>query len=188
MALALVGEEHINSLTEANKPARFCNDHYPNIRDRVLRAGTWNSATKRSALALDATAPAFEFSNAFQLPSDFLRLLKIENERTDHRVEADKLLSSEGSMNIIYIFQLTDVSKMDPLLQETIATLLAAELAIPIANNLNLHRSLTALYADRLAEARLHDALESPVEVIESTRWVDARSGTDEPFRRITPV
>ena len=188
MALVLVGEDRINSLTEDNKPARFCNEHYANIRDRVLRSGSWNVATKRAALALNATAPAFEFTNAFQLPTDFLRLVKIENQRVGHRIEEDRLLSSEGALNIVYIFQLTDVSKMDPLLQDAIAALLAAELAIPIAQNLNLYRSLMTVYAEKLAEARLQDSLEGPIEVIESTAWVDARVGTGEPFRRITPV
>ena len=190
MALVLVGEERINALTEDNKPARFCNQHYPNIRDEVLREGSWNVATRRAALSIDAVKPVYEFTNAFQLPTDFLRLIRLENQRRDHRLEEDKILSDEGSMNIMYVFQLTDVSRMDPLLQKAIATKLAAELAIPIAQNLDLYRTLNALYTERIAEARLQDAMEGPLEVIESTSWVNARlSGVGDPtFRRITPV
>lgn len=187
MALVLVGEDRINSLAEQNKPARFCNEHYPNIRDYVLRQNAWNVATKRAALAIDSTSPVFEFTNAFQLPDDFIRLLKVENQRLDHRLEEDKILSNEGSLNIIYTFRLIDVSKMDPLLQQAISTMLAAELAIPIAQNLELSRALLLVYQEKLNEARLQDSMEGPIEVIESTVWADARSGTGEPFRRISP-
>lgn len=189
MALVLVGEERINALTEDNKPARFCNEHYPNIRDEVLREGSWNVATRRAALSIDSTKPVYEFTNAFQLPTDYLRLIKKENPRLPHRIEEDKLLSDEGSMNIKYVFRLTDVSRMDPLLQKAIATKLGAELAIPIAQNLNLHQTLSALYTERIAEARLQDSMEGPLEVIESTAWADARlSGVGDPtFRRIVP-
>lgn len=188
MALVLVGEEPIQALSENSKPGRFCKQHYENIRDFVLRQNPWNVATTRAALALSATAPTFEFANAFQLPTDFLRLVAIENRRRDFKLEQDKILSDESSMNIVYVFRLIDVSKMDPLLQQTISALLGAELAIPIAQNPDLHRSLLGVYQEKLAEARLQDSMEAPIEVIESRSWVDARTGQNEPWRRITPV
>ena len=44
-------------------------------------------------------------------------------------------------------------------------------------------RDITAVYRDKLAEARYQDAQEGSVEVVEGYRWVDARIGADAVFR-----
>ena len=53
-ALTMLGEEPILTLSEDNKPARFCNANYDNQRKMVLRAGRGNAATSRATAALIA--------------------------------------------------------------------------------------------------------------------------------------
>ena len=69
-ALNQLGASNILSLTEDSKAARICNQRYEFIRDSVFRAHPWKALTRRATLAPDATKPAFEFDNAFTLPTD----------------------------------------------------------------------------------------------------------------------
>ena len=177
MALTLLGEEPIGSFDELNKPARFLKQHFENVRDFVLRQHCWSCATRRASLALSATPPEWGFANAFTLPTGYLRLVEIEDNKGEYTIEEDKILSDEGSMKIVYIFRLTDVAKMDPLLQQAIAALLAAELAVAIAQNRDLMKTLFQLYQSKVDEAKNVDAIEGPVERVQMTDWLEARLG-----------
>ena len=69
-ALNQIGASNIISLTEDSKSARILNQRYDFVRDAVFRAHPWNPLITRVVLAPDATAPAFEFTNQFTLPTD----------------------------------------------------------------------------------------------------------------------
>ena len=183
MALTLIGQEPILSLTEDNKDARFVNANYNNVRQQVLRAGRWNSATKRATLAVLATAPAWGFTRQFQLPSDFLRMGEAQEPKEKWRIEGQLFLSDLTTVQITYVHDLTDVSIMEATLQDAIAAKLAAEICIALTGNRDLMRDVTAIYQAKLAEARYMDAQEGSIEVIEGFKWVDARVGADDPFR-----
>jgi hypothetical protein len=175
MALTLIGEEPITSFDEASKPARFVCQHYENVRDFVLRQHCWSCATRRATLALSATPPDWGFANAYQLPTGYLRLVEKECIKGPFAIEEDKLLSDESPMRIAYIFRLIDVARMDPLLQQAIAAMLAAELAIAIAQNRELMKTLFQLYQSKLEEAKTVDAIEGPIETAEMSTWLEAR-------------
>jgi hypothetical protein len=175
MALTLIGEEPITSFDEDSKPARFVKQHYENVRDFVLRQHCWSCATRRATLALSAVAPEWGFANAYQLPTGYLRLVEIECNKSEYAIEEDKLLSDGSPMRIVYIFRLTDVAKMDPLLQQAIAAMLAAELSIAIVQNRDLMRMLFQLYKDKVEEAKTVDVVEGPIETAEMSTWLEAR-------------
>ena len=183
MALTMIGEEPITSLGEDNKPARFCNANYNNVRQQVLRAGRWNSATKRATLAQLADDPAWGFTRQFQLPSDFIRLTESQEPKEKWRIQGRKYLTDLSTVQIAYVFDLTDVTEMDSTLQDAIAAKLAAEICVALTGNRELMRDVSTVYRDKLAEARYQDAQEGSIEAIEGFRWVDARIGADAVFR-----
>lgn len=185
-ALTMLGEEPILTLSEDNKPARFCNANYDNQRKMVLRAGRWNSATARATLAVIATAPVWGFTRAFQLPADYLRLVEMESAKERWRIQGRTILSDLSTMQITYVYDLTDVSLMEDTLQDAIASKLASILAVPLTGNRDLMRDMQAIYKDAVAEARYMNAQESSVESIEGYRWVDARVGADAVYRAIS--
>src|SRR3989304_5589076 len=127
MALTQLGEDPIGDFTEESKPGRFALSHYANVRDEVLRAHNWNSAMKRAALALDLVAPAWGYARQFVLPSDFIKLSFTDTPRERYRIEGLRILPDQKTLSIIYVYRLTNVAQMDPLLQDAIATKLAAE-------------------------------------------------------------
>jgi len=80
LALTRIGHEPLSSPTERGKGGDRCRLHYPVMRDAVLSAHPWNFAIRRVELAALDFTPAYEFSNAFALPSDpyCLRVIRTE--------------------------------------------------------------------------------------------------------------
>jgi hypothetical protein len=172
-ALDLLGAATIISLTDNSKEARLCNRNFEPVRDAVLRAHPWNVAVTRKELAKDAASPAFGFTNQFTLPTDpyCLRVLSfwdsnVNNElaaydsNVMYKIEGRKILSNEGTCNIVYIGRVTNTEEYDSLLSATIAHRLAAKLAYNITGSGTIAQTMQALYEQRLREAKSIDAME----------------------------
>ncbi len=183
IALIRLGEQPITSLTENSRRARLANQLFETVRDSVLSENQWNAATKRAILAELTEQPLFGFNRAFQLPSDFLRLtIPVEDERDDmqfpFRIEGRTLVTDEANVKIRYVFNLKDPTRMDEFLKQAITTRLSAELSLAITGSETKFRAMWALYGQAIGEARFHDAIQSPVETIGGTQWLNARFQT----------
>ena len=181
-ALNLLGASTISSLTEDSKNARLCNQRYEPIRNRVFRSHAWNCLHKRVQLARNSTAPVVEYSYAYALPSDCLRVLKVHNGTTDsiksaidYKLEGRNIVTDEGTVFIIYIALDTDPNNYDTYLQESISHQLAADLAYAVTNNATLADKYMTRADERLREARFIDATENSLGTIESSEFTDAR-------------
>ena len=172
-SLDLLGAATIIALTDNSKEARLCNRNFDLVRDAVLRAHPWNIAVTRKELAQDASAPAFGFTYQYTLPTDpyCLRVLSFWDSNVDnelaaydsnvmYKIEGRKILSNEGTCNIIYIGRVTDTEQYDSLLSSTIAHRLAAKLAYNITGSGTVAQTMQALYEERLREAKSIDAME----------------------------
>ncbi len=161
-ALNMIGASNILDLTEDSKTGRICNQRYSFVRDAVMRAHPWNCLINRTSLAADATAPAFEFTYQYTLPTDpyCLRLLSLDDLSIVHRVEGRKILTDESKINIVYVARITDPQQYDTLLIETIAARLAADIAYSIVGSNTLVADMYNLYSNKLSEARFVDATE----------------------------
>ena len=128
-ALNQLGASTILTLTEDSKNARLCNARYTQIRDAVFRSHPFNCLQKRVELSSSTTTPAWGYSFQYDLPGDCLRLLRILDYDSDHKVEGRSILSNNSSMKILYISRITDPNQYDELLRETISAALAADIA-----------------------------------------------------------
>src|SRR5687768_5569965 len=64
-----------------------------------------------------------EYAYRFPLPSDCLRIVRINDaERDDYRVEGGYLLSNEGEINVEYIFDATDEAAFDAQFTDLLAS------------------------------------------------------------------
>ena len=159
-ALNQLGATTILSLTEDSKNARLCNSRYTQIRDALFRTHPWNCLQKRIELAADTTAPAWGFTNAFTLPADCLRLLRILDYDTNYKVEGRKVLSNSETMKILYVSRVTDPNEYDELLRETISASLGADIAFGITSNNQTAKNMYELFKDKLRDARFVDSTE----------------------------
>jgi len=181
-ALNLLGASTISALTDDSKNARLCNQRYEPVRNRVFRSHAWNCLTKRVQLAQDTTAPVVEYSYAYTLPSDCLRVLKIHTGVTDsiasdidYKVEGRKVKTNEGTVYLVYVALVTDPNEYDVYLQEAISHQLAADIAYAVTNNATLVNNYMERADERLREARFIDATENSLGTIESNEFTDAR-------------
>ena len=181
-ALNLLGASTISALTDDTKNARLCNQRYEPVRNRVFRSHAWNCLHKRVQLAQNSTAPVVEYDHAYALPSDCLRVLKINNGSTDsiltnldYKLEGRNIVTDIDTVFLIYISLDTDPNNYDTYLRESISHQLAADLAYAITNNATLANNYMARADERLREARFIDATENSLGTIEANEFTDAR-------------
>ena len=181
-ALNLLGASTISAFTDDSKNARLVNQRYEPVRNRVFRSHAWNCLHKRVQLAQNSTAPVVEYSHAYALPTDCLRVLKVHNGTTDsiqsaidYKLEGRNIVTDEGTVYLIYVALDTDPNNYDSYLQESISHQLAADLCYAITNNATLANNYMARADERLREARFIDATENSLGTIESNEFTDAR-------------
>ena len=181
-ALNLIGASTISALTEDTKNARLCNQRYEPVRDRVFRSHNWNCLIKRVELAQNSTAPVMEYSYAYALPSDSLRVLKIFDGTTDsiesgleYKIEGKNIVTNLTTVYLVYISLDEDPNNYDAYLREAISHQLSADLAYSITNNATLANNYLVRANERLREARFIDSTENSLETIEANEFTNAR-------------
>tara|TARA_R110000765_G_scaffold223140_1_gene327273 strand:- start:435 stop:1031 length:597 start_codon:yes stop_codon:yes gene_type:complete len=176
-ALVKIGANAILTLTEDSEAARAANLIYEQIRDACLRDHVWNFAVSRVELAQNSTAPAFEFAYQYNLPSDCLRVLQMEEMSMIYKIEGRKLLTDEGTAKILYISRTEDVNLFDSMFVEALSARIAAELAITLVESNTLYSNMMEMYSRKLSDARSMDAQESGYREIISDTWIESRIG-----------
>lgn len=166
LALALVGEPPITSLDDATVPARTCKAFFDVARDAALRDGAWNFALSRASLALLGTSPAYEYDNAFQLPSACLRVLDadIREDGYEYTIEGRKLLTNATEVNIKYIERVAE-GYFDPMFNTAFVHLLASFIAYPITKDHNRSKELLESYFALKASANAATVVEKQSDV-----------------------
>jgi len=185
-ALIKLGADRINALNEDNKRARLCNEQYPKLRDDLLRSHPWNFATTRVALSESTYVPSYEYEKSFLIPSDNLRVLSTDlnlspsigeipwdietNPLTSERV----LVTNASTVNIKYI-KLVSEEKFDKRFAETLAFMLAADLAYPITQSTTLAKLAERRLVSHLRDTRTFNGQESNLKRVEADDWLVAR-------------
>jgi len=78
-ALTKLGAARIISFDDDNKQARAVKSMFEIVRDAELRAHLWSFSVKRVSLAALSTTPTWGFDYEYQLPSDYLRLVQVND-------------------------------------------------------------------------------------------------------------
>jgi hypothetical protein len=179
-ALQKLGARRITTLTEDSVNARACNTAYDPVRLAELRAHPWAFAIKLASLAADSTAPAFGKSNAFQLPSDYVRLVPPYPEdnynSNDWEIQGLKIYTNDSApLNIRYVADITDANTMDPLFREALAAKLAEELAEELTQSNPKKEKATRGYEEAIAQARRANAIVSIAQMPPDDPYITVR-------------
>lgn len=174
----------------ATPTEELCQRWYDQTRREALRRHPWNFAGKRAILAADATAPLFGFSSAFVLPSDYIRIMYL-NESVinldspvpprDFTVENDRILIgtirgiTATQVQLIYVSDFTNVPKMDPSFISYFVNLLSQKLAYKVTQKNSAVERANALMDASEKRARAMDGQENPPKRIERSRNRRAR-------------
>lgn len=187
--LRLLGSNRITSFAEDSEGAILANEFYDDIRDRVLRAHPWNFAVKRTSLPALAATPAWEFTYAYNVPADSLRMLEIEGQDFWHskqsgdtitglgwRLESGQILTDkEPPLNIRYIRQETDPNQYDANFISALEARIALEFAEKLTGTSAKVADMASLYDKFLRDARAVNGQEGTARPLIVFDWLLAR-------------
>ena len=154
-----LGNYRIGSINDSSPTAVKMLAIWPQIHREVMARAWWTSATKYADLGteVDVTRAGWEY--AFNLPTDYLgraqQIFETSHKSTeskyittiDKEIVQDRLFTNQysneacDSAYIKYIFNLSDVSRLDPLLYEAIALKWAAEMSGVLKADGGQHRA-----------------------------------------------
>lgn len=174
-ALNKIGERGILTTADKSHRAEVVTRDYDIIRRSLLRKYLFNFSLVRTQLAATASAPSFGYDFQYLKPNDFLRPASIQDGQ-EIKIEGDYILSDVGNtLNIVYVADVQDPTKFDPIFVE----LLILHLAYHIVEPLTQSNTKKAALADDIRElkrrALLVDAAEDSSEELEDTGWITGR-------------
>lgn len=128
--------------TPTTQIAQICQRWYGPTRRELLRNHPWKFATKRAVWFPSTNTPAFGYSNSYDLPRDYHRLVSIGDDSVDDirrrfEVENNQLLlnpsspsDNSGAINVRYVYDIEDVSKFDSLFVQYFAVQMAIHMSV----------------------------------------------------------
>jgi hypothetical protein len=143
-ALGRLGAMSITDLGEGTKNAEYCGRFLGEAVEFVPGQSNFKFARKRIRLAPNTESPAFGLKRQFNLPMDFIRLVKVygtsatspdESEECPYQVENGRILADKEELEIIYIARPDDPNTMPQAVRQAISTKLAALLSTPLTSN-----------------------------------------------------
>lgn len=187
-------ESNVTDIDSPNTPSELiCARWYDECRRQLLRSLPWNFAIKRVVLTANATTPAFGYSVAFNVPNDFLRIVTVEPADNlqiygvdkQYQFEDNQILTNGDStttLNLRYIYDFTNVVKMDALFIDLLAIDLALKMAYKFtSSNTNVER-LKSLRDDKFRQASAIDGQErTPIRIeVSGARQARRRLGSNQ--------
>lgn len=185
-ALLKIGEQTITSLDEASDNAKLCSIFFDQALEEVLREYPWTSATSRAQLPKLSRDPIFGYDYAYQLPTDFIRLVQLYDGNgawhPDYYwvIEGRTLLCNLEEANIIYIKMINDTKILDSLCTSALICKLAMRMAFSRTDSRLFVQSLLEEYEQIiLPRARSIDTFEKRnYQEDEYDPWLTSRQGT----------
>lgn len=177
-ALLKLGGASITDFSDGSREADLTKQAYKSARDRVLQMHPWNCATKRQVLSPLTTAPEFGFGFKFQLPSDCLRVLTVnEPDVLDYSLEqAGELLCDLSTVDLKYITRLEDVTRIEPMVLECIEQWLAWQICFALTQSQSLKGKLfDDFYKVFLPKAKSVNAQQNSPGRFSTSKFLQAR-------------
>jgi hypothetical protein len=178
LALSKIGSPPITDLGEGSREASACSMIYAPLRDEVIQIRAWPSCTKRASLALLSEAPAFEFTAQWQLPADFLDLVRLgdsDDVTLPHRIEGRALLTNTDTANVIYVYRNENSGDYEPVLVDLVASRMAVDLAMTVANSVSMSQALYQAFEQKRQRAKSVDGQASGQPNYSEQTLLDAR-------------
>jgi len=169
LALSMIGAESIRSFSEDNIRARMCKSFYDFTRDYVLYAFDWPFARGRKIIrrvdpiSLDDDLPDGVY--AFSMPADLLvprepEGVKTSGSRLWWRVQGEYLWLKlyVDTYGLYYTRRITNVVQFSEAFIQVVTLGLAARLAMPIAQDKSMARTLFQQYTFERTNAEALEA------------------------------
>lgn len=194
MALRRIGEQPIASITEESEAAGVMSDIYDILLDNELRQWSWPFATTTVSLAAVSGETPPDWGYVFQLPADYLQVVKLIDTNTgttitewvflnsdwgiknlDWKIRESKLYINISSVTLEYVYRQTDTEKFDSAFTLAFSRRLAMESAPAITEREDMVQNLRNEYYSFMSQARGNAGVESRIQLDISRNYVRAR-------------
>lgn len=183
-ALMKIGSEPITAVTDTSKRALLVVGRYEPVRDIVLSKHPWKSASTRCVIEDDGDPPEFGYAFSLDLPSDFLRVVSLdEDTQADYKVEGKNLLYDAREADLVYVYKVKKPACLHPLTVEAIVMYLAWDICYPLTQNAALKAHMFDMWKEAFANAKVVDAQQNPSPQLKAGAWLRSRFSTGRPDR-----
>lgn len=194
-ALVLLGESPLTSAqlqSGSSDKALTMSSLYVIAKNATLEAHEWSFAIKRFEPAKNTTEPVWGWAYAYDLPSDILRLLRVDRDTTGglavqgddmrrdqvaHELEGRKILCNQDPIYCTGIRAVEDEGIFSPMFSEAFAAKLAWHASIPITESNAKKDRMAALFIDALNRAKSRDGMQSSTRRLRS-HWLRRARGS----------
>lgn len=178
-ALIKIGASSIAAFDEGTTEATVANAVYQPTLDALLSSHPWNFATAQVTLAKLAAVPVADFANAYQLPPGVIRILSVGEEGAGrgaaYRIAENRLhTDAEPPLVLTYIMR-PPPDRFPAMFAQALVSHLAAEMAVPITDDLMRAQLMLSKGEMELSRARLIDAQEEPPQRLDDFGLIGAR-------------
>lgn len=164
MALAAIGGNQFSSLNnpgEQSREAAVCNLYYGQVRREALESFRWGFALKFESLALlDGSGTAI-YPYRYALPADCVSPARVSTDGSDsalnYLVRGGEIWCAAIPAWLEYVADITDINSMPAYFIDILVYGLAARIALPLRNELEVQATMQALYQNALSEGRQRD-------------------------------
>ena len=188
LALDHIGKDIVTDISTATQPAAVrVRRHYDHVLGVCLRMGYWNFATKRLALARILPAPINEFTYAYNLPADYVKMQRTWPRQLHYKIEQGRLLTDEATITIKYTSDgaLTDPSLMDPLFIDYFSYELALRSVNKASASADLYGRIKEGSMQAFKSAAAIMSQEDPDDPIIESEWITDRYSPDYEYGSI---
>jgi hypothetical protein len=193
LALARLGDEAtVASIDppEGSAQASHCARFYPMALDTMLDSHYWAFSTQRAALVQLSAAPAFGWTYAYAEPNNSVNIISIHKAGAsdDKDPQAFEMESLPDGSTIIYsnvqgavaryTIRANDPAKYQPLFVESLAWLLASNLAGPVLKGdegIKMTLQCYKMHKATLGDAKTSDAAQRKVSARHNPEFLAAR-------------
>jgi hypothetical protein len=153
LALARLGDARITALTDATAQAQYCSLFYSQTLEELQTEFDWQFCRKLASLTAAVTPPAFGYARRFAVPSDFLRLIRLngidEDENFSKWEIVDGFIHTDlaAPAQIEYIASVTDAAKFPAVFVEILSAKLATNLAMPLTGSKELFSQMAEVFS-----------------------------------------
>ena len=134
-----------------------------------MSSGEWSTLLAQQQLARLTVNPIHGFDFQYQLPTDLLKLVAIDNNDSHDTIymrEGDRLLVNFDPVSITYIKREPNTQLWGPHLTTAVSLKLASELALPLTNSAAIVEMLEKKYLNWMRKALAADSQQSSVRVV----------------------
>jgi len=180
-ALLLIGCDPITSFADGTAEADVAALLYEPSRDALLSSHPWSFATGLIELSPVTSVPLADFSAAYQLPEDFLRVLSLgaasrgTGRGMTYRIRERRICCDEtGGVILTYVFRPAETT-FPPFFDQALIARLSADFCLPLTENSERTRMQFDLAEAAWKRAKTIDAQQQTPQVVEDFGLIEVR-------------